>query len=73
MHSAGHTDVHGSKRDIRQQDSKMPPKVADSGLHILAQFVERLLSGPPQLYVGFFKQYYFTLLQAQQARTSTYV
>mmetsp|Transcript_84517 Transcript_84517/g.196513 ORF Transcript_84517/g.196513 Transcript_84517/m.196513 type:complete len:1110 (+) Transcript_84517:232-3561(+) len=39
------------------------PQVADSGLQILAQFLERLLSGPPQVYVPFFKQYYFTLLQ----------
>mmetsp|Transcript_37722 Transcript_37722/g.99798 ORF Transcript_37722/g.99798 Transcript_37722/m.99798 type:complete len:1108 (+) Transcript_37722:22-3345(+) len=39
------------------------PQVADVGLQILAQFVERLLSGPPQLCVSFFKQYYFTLLQ----------
>mmetsp|Transcript_1208 Transcript_1208/g.3672 ORF Transcript_1208/g.3672 Transcript_1208/m.3672 type:complete len:1113 (-) Transcript_1208:156-3494(-) len=39
------------------------PQVADSGLQILSQFLERLLSGPPQVYVPFFKQYYFTLLQ----------
>merc|ERR1712217_217798 len=39
------------------------PQVAESGLQILAQFLERLLSGPPQVYVPFFKQYYFTLLQ----------
>jgi len=39
------------------------PQVADSGLQILAQFLERLLSGPPQVFVPFFKQYYFTLLQ----------
>jgi len=39
------------------------PQVSDTGLQILSQFLERLLSGPPQVYVGFFKQYYFTLLQ----------
>lgn len=39
------------------------PQVADMGLQILAQFLERLLSGPPQVYVAFFKQYYFQLLQ----------
>jgi len=39
------------------------PQVADSGLQILAQFVERLLSGPPQVYQNFFKQYYYTLMQ----------
>jgi len=39
------------------------PQVADIGLQILTTFVERLLSGPPQVYVPFFKQYYFTLLQ----------
>lgn len=39
------------------------PAVAESGLQILQQFLERLLSGPPQVYVPFFKQYYFTLLQ----------
>jgi len=39
------------------------PQVADSGLQILAQFLERLLSGPAHVFVPFFKQYYFTLLQ----------
>ncbi|CAE8686300.1 unnamed protein product, partial [Polarella glacialis] len=39
------------------------PQVADSGLHVLAQFLEKLLSGPPQVYVPFFKQYFFVLLQ----------
>jgi len=39
------------------------PQVADSGLQILTQFLERLLSGPPQVFLPFFKQYYFTLLQ----------
>lgn len=39
------------------------PQVADSGLQILSQFIERLMSGPPQVYTSFFKQYYFTLLQ----------
>jgi exportin-1 len=39
------------------------PQVADMGLQILSQFIEKLLSGPPQVYIGFFKQYYFTLLQ----------
>lgn len=38
-------------------------QVADVGLQILAQFLERLLSGPPQVYVPFFQQYYFKLLQ----------
>eukprot|EP00933_Yihiella_yeosuensis_P042194 TRINITY_DN36729_c0_g1_i1.p1 TRINITY_DN36729_c0_g1~~TRINITY_DN36729_c0_g1_i1.p1 ORF type:complete len:698 (+),score=149.30 TRINITY_DN36729_c0_g1_i1:107-2095(+) len=39
------------------------PQVADSGLQVLSQFVEKLLSGPPQVYIPFFRQYYFTLLQ----------
>merc|ERR1719329_1781163 len=39
------------------------PQVADSGLQILNQFLERLLAGPPQVYVGFFKQYYLSILQ----------
>jgi len=39
------------------------PQVAEMGLQILNQFVEMLLKGPPQVYVGFFGQYYFTLLQ----------
>lgn len=39
------------------------PQVADAGLQILAQFIEQLLAEQPQVYVGFFKQYYFTLLQ----------
>merc|ERR1719215_1295120 len=39
------------------------PQVAESGLQILSQFLETILSGPPQVYVPFFKQYYFTLLQ----------
>jgi len=39
------------------------PQVADSGLQILAQFLERLLSGSPQVYVPFFKEYYLKLLQ----------
>jgi exportin-1 len=39
------------------------PQVADSGLQILAQFLERLLSGSPQVFVPFFKLYYFTLIQ----------
>jgi len=39
------------------------PQVADIGLQILTQFLERLLSCPPQVYLPFFKQYYFTLLQ----------
>jgi len=33
------------------------------GLQILAQFLEKILSGPPQVYVPFFQQYYFKLLQ----------
>merc|ERR1719375_316038 len=39
------------------------PQVADSGLQILSQFVERLLQGAPQVHQPFFKQYYFPLLQ----------
>jgi len=39
------------------------PQVADMGLEILSRFLEMLLKGPPQVYVPFFKQYYFTLLQ----------
>jgi len=39
------------------------PQVADSGLQILSHFLERLVAGPPQVFVGFFKQYYFILLQ----------
>lgn len=39
------------------------PQVANSGLQILDQFLERLLRGPPQIYVSFFKQYYHILLQ----------
>mmetsp|Transcript_37799 Transcript_37799/g.87616 ORF Transcript_37799/g.87616 Transcript_37799/m.87616 type:complete len:302 (+) Transcript_37799:3-908(+) len=39
------------------------PQVADSGLQILATFLERLGECQPQVYLGFFKQYYFTLLQ----------
>lgn len=39
------------------------PQVADSGLQVLSQFVERLLTGPPNVYVPFFKQYFFPLLQ----------
>jgi len=39
------------------------PQIADSGLQILSQFLERLFLGPPQVYVPFFKQYYFSLLQ----------
>lgn len=39
------------------------PQVSDSGLQILHHFLDRLLTGPPQLFTPFFKQYYFTLLQ----------
>lgn len=39
------------------------PQVADSGLQILQQFLERLMSGPQHVYVSFFKIYYFTLMQ----------
>merc|ERR1719498_1640377 len=39
------------------------PQVAEMGLQILADFLEKLLKGPPQVYVPFFVQYYFTLLQ----------
>eukprot|EP00439_Symbiodinium_sp_Y106_P031899 s4000_g3.t2 len=40
------------------------PQVADSGLQVLSQFLERLLNGPSSIYVPFFKQYYFLILQA---------
>jgi len=39
------------------------PQVADSGLQVLSQFLERLLTGPSSIYVPFFKQYYFLILQ----------
>lgn len=39
------------------------PQVADIGLQILHKFLERLLSGPQQVYQPFFKLYYFTLMQ----------
>mmetsp|Transcript_82753 Transcript_82753/g.267996 ORF Transcript_82753/g.267996 Transcript_82753/m.267996 type:complete len:1111 (-) Transcript_82753:67-3399(-) len=39
------------------------PQVADSGLQILSHFLERLMTLPQHVFVGFFKQYYFTLLQ----------
>lgn len=39
------------------------PQVADSGLQILDQFLERLLSGPPQVFNSFLSLYYFQLLQ----------
>jgi len=39
------------------------PQVADSGLQILQQFLERLLSGSPQVYKPFFQLYYFSILQ----------
>mmetsp|Transcript_13038 Transcript_13038/g.37523 ORF Transcript_13038/g.37523 Transcript_13038/m.37523 type:complete len:1117 (-) Transcript_13038:31-3381(-) len=39
------------------------PQVADMGLQILAKFLEQIVCCQPQVYLGFFKQYYFTLLQ----------
>jgi len=39
------------------------PQVAEMGLQILAQFLDMLLKGPPQVHVSFFGQYYFSLLQ----------
>ncbi|CAJ1394899.1 unnamed protein product [Effrenium voratum] len=39
------------------------PQVADSGLQVLSQFLERLLTGPGNIYVPFFKQYFFLILQ----------
>ena len=39
------------------------PQVADTGLQILSQFLEKLMGCAPQVYVGFFTQYYFRLLQ----------
>eukprot|EP00929_Paragymnodinium_shiwhaense_P072147 TRINITY_DN36620_c0_g1_i1.p1 TRINITY_DN36620_c0_g1~~TRINITY_DN36620_c0_g1_i1.p1 ORF type:complete len:1124 (+),score=340.44 TRINITY_DN36620_c0_g1_i1:201-3572(+) len=39
------------------------PQVADIGLQILSEFVERLLAGPPQVYVSFFNVYYYKILQ----------
>merc|ERR1719375_390004 len=39
------------------------PQIAEMGLAILSQFLEKLLRGSPQVYIGFFKQYFFTLLQ----------
>lgn len=39
------------------------PQVADMGLQILSEFLEKLLTGPPQIYVSFFNVYYFQLLQ----------
>eukprot|EP00928_Gymnodinium_smaydae_P005220 TRINITY_DN11793_c0_g1_i1.p1 TRINITY_DN11793_c0_g1~~TRINITY_DN11793_c0_g1_i1.p1 ORF type:complete len:1119 (-),score=265.17 TRINITY_DN11793_c0_g1_i1:143-3499(-) len=39
------------------------PQVADSGLQILEQFLERLLAGPQQIYLSFFRLYYNQLLQ----------
>eukprot|EP00927_Polykrikos_kofoidii_P010944 TRINITY_DN14620_c0_g1_i1.p1 TRINITY_DN14620_c0_g1~~TRINITY_DN14620_c0_g1_i1.p1 ORF type:complete len:1112 (+),score=196.67 TRINITY_DN14620_c0_g1_i1:253-3588(+) len=39
------------------------PQVAETGLQILDHFLERLLAGPPQVYVPFFKLYHSKLLQ----------
>lgn len=39
------------------------PQVSEIGLHILSQFIEKLLAQSPQVYLPFFQQYYFTLLQ----------
>jgi len=39
------------------------PQIAHMGLEVLLQFLERLLSGPPEVYVPFFKSYYFSLMQ----------
>ena len=34
------------------------PQVAASGLQILSHFLDRLMAGPPQVYIGFFNQYH---------------
>mmetsp|Transcript_52155 Transcript_52155/g.124265 ORF Transcript_52155/g.124265 Transcript_52155/m.124265 type:complete len:1113 (-) Transcript_52155:113-3451(-) len=39
------------------------PQVSDMGLQILSEFIDKLLGCAPQVYIGFFTQYYFTLLQ----------
>eukprot|EP00405_Crypthecodinium_cohnii_P037941 CAMPEP_0206547162 /NCGR_PEP_ID=MMETSP0325_2-20121206/13138_1 /ASSEMBLY_ACC=CAM_ASM_000347 /TAXON_ID=2866 /ORGANISM="Crypthecodinium cohnii, Strain Seligo" /LENGTH=1109 /DNA_ID=CAMNT_0054046427 /DNA_START=312 /DNA_END=3641 /DNA_ORIENTATION=- len=39
------------------------PQVADTGLSILQQFLERLLQMPAQVYNSFFNLYYFPVLQ----------
>jgi len=39
------------------------PQVADIGLQILQQFVERLLAMPPHIYKPFFGLYYYKLMQ----------
>jgi len=39
------------------------PQVADTGLQILSQFIDKLMGCSPQVYIGFFSQYYFTVLQ----------
>jgi len=39
------------------------PQVSDMGLQIVDQFLEKLLKGPANVYISFFKQYFFTLLQ----------
>lgn len=39
------------------------PQVSEMGLQILSNFLEKLLKGPPQVYISFFNLYYFTLLQ----------
>ncbi|CAK9043225.1 unnamed protein product [Durusdinium trenchii] len=39
------------------------PQVADSGLQVLSQFLEKLLSGPSTIKIAFFKQYFFLILQ----------
>jgi len=39
------------------------PQVADVGLQILEQFIERLLKGPPAVCQSFFSLYYYKLLQ----------
>jgi len=39
------------------------PQVADSGLQVLSEFLQKLLSGPSTMNVAFFKQYYFLILQ----------
>ena len=44
-------------------------EVADSGLQVLSEFLQKLLSGPSTMNVAFFKQYYFLILQDPSKRT----
>ena len=38
-------------------------EVADSGLQVLSEFLQKLLTGPSAMKEAFFKQYYFLILQ----------